>query len=262
MSRSLRIGAVNYLNAKPLIYGLTSNDQVELILDLPSRLADALDAGQLDVALVPSVELFRHTGYTVVSDACIACRGPVLSVRLYFRVPPPNVRTLALDEGSRTSGVLAQILIQKRFCLSPRMEGLPIGAGVAATDADAILLIGDRAILEPDEPFVEIWDLGERWWRWTRLPFVFAVWTARPGVEIAEVEKALAIARDQGLANISTIAAAEADSVGVTQQQCVHYLSENLHFTLGNRERQGLLRFYNLARELDLVPSSATAAIL
>ena len=101
----MRIGAVSYLNTKPLIYRLAElAPQHELVLDLPSRLADDLAAGRLDVALIPSVEFFHNPSYTVVSDACIACRGPVRSVKLFSRVPLPEIRTLALDEGSRTSG--------------------------------------------------------------------------------------------------------------------------------------------------------------
>src|ERR687891_1633128 len=100
----MRIGAVSYLNTKPLVYGLAElAPQHELAFDLPSRLADDLAAGKLDVALIPSIEFFAHDSYTIVSDACIACRGPVMSVKLFSRVPLEQIGTLALDEGSRTS---------------------------------------------------------------------------------------------------------------------------------------------------------------
>ena len=112
-SSKLRIGAVTYLNTKPLVHGLAALlPTAELIYDYPSRLADALATGELDIALVPSAEVLQHSEWTIVSDACIGCRGPVLSVKLLFRVPPSEVRTLSLDEGSRTSAVLAQILLQ------------------------------------------------------------------------------------------------------------------------------------------------------
>lgn len=253
MSQPLRVGAVNYLNAKPLIYGLKQNRRIELTLDLPSCLADALAAGRLDVALIPSVELFSNEGYAIVSDACIACRGPVLSVRLYFRVSPSKVSTLALDEGSRTSSILARLLLREQFGLAPRTEVLPIGEGLSSTAADAVLLIGDRAMREPKESFFEVWDLGKRWWQWTDLPFIFAVWAARPGVDLSLLKTDLAQARDQGVANVEAIAAAEAESIGITQQQCVQYLNENLHFTFGERERRGFLHFYDQAARLGLV---------
>ena len=96
---------------------------------LPSRLADRLACGDLDVALVPVIECFQDTSYTIVSDACIACRGPVLSVKLLSRVPIDQIRSLALDEGSRTSVALVQILLRRRFGLTPTLTSLPIGDG-------------------------------------------------------------------------------------------------------------------------------------
>ncbi len=113
MATRLKVGAVTYLNTKPLVFRLQHfAPQAELIFDLPSRLADKLSAGQLDVALIPSVEYFQNSSYKIVSDACIACRGSVLSVKLFCRVPATQIRSLALDEGSRTSAALTRILLQ------------------------------------------------------------------------------------------------------------------------------------------------------
>src|SRR5436190_19951708 len=118
---TMRIGAVSYLNTKPLVYRLAElAPQHELVFDLPSRLADDLAAGRLDVALIPSVEFFKNPTYTIVSDACIACRGPVRSVKLFSRVPLSDVRTLALDEWSRTSATLVRILLRERFGIEPK----------------------------------------------------------------------------------------------------------------------------------------------
>ncbi len=220
-STTLRVGAVNYLNTKPLVYRLAqSAPQAEVIFDLPSRLADRLAAGQLDVALIPSVEFFQHPEYRIVSDACIACRGPVLSVKLFSRVPAARIGTLALDEGSRTSAALVRILLQERFGLSPRLLPLPIGAGLESSDADAVLLIGDRAIHSPPGRFAEVWDLGDEWCRWAELPFVFAMWTARAGADLNGLETALEESRDLGVAHLERIAAAEAAPLGLTVPQC------------------------------------------
>jgi chorismate dehydratase len=243
----MRIGAVNYLNSKPLVHDLDRiAPAAKLRFDLPSRLADSLAAGRLDVALIPSVELFRGAGYTIVSDACVACRGPVLSVKLHFRVPPDRVRTVALDEGSRTSAALTKILFAERMSTSPRWEPLPIGSGIDATMADAVLLIGDRAIQPTPGDFCEVWDLGERWCEWTGLPFVFAMWIARPGVDAAEIAPALAAARDSGVRHLAEIAAAEALALEVPADLAAGYLRDNLHFRLGPAERDGLMRFYEL----------------
>lgn len=260
----MRIGAVNYLNSKPLVDGLERlAPEVQVLYDLPSRLADSLAAGRLDVALIPSIEFFRTPGYTIVSDACVACEGPVLSVKLHFRVPPADVRRVALDEGSRSSIALAKVLLHESVGAAPQWESLPIGCGMGSTDADAVLLIGDRAIKSGEVPssFLEVWDLGERWCQWTRLPFVFAMWVARPGTDMVEAAAVLAAARDRGVERLEEIAAAEAPALGISTELATRYLRDNLHFALGKRERDGLVRFYRLCVEHDLAPPGRASAL-
>jgi len=260
----MRIGAVNYLNSKPLVYGLDAlAPQVRMTYDLPSRLADSLATGRLDVALVPSVEFFRTPESTIVSDACVACRGPVLSVKLHFRVPPEAVRRVALDEGSRTSAALTRILLAEVYGIEPKWEPLPIGYGVETTDADAVLLIGDRAIANAssDEDFVEVWDLGEKWCDWTRLPFVFAMWIARAGVDVGEVTAVLSAARDKGVRRLAQIAEREGPLVGVSPELALGYFRDNLHFALGNDERAGLRKFCALCVKHELAPAGVEARL-
>jgi len=257
-----RIGAVSYLNTKPLVHGLAAR-AVGVRYDLPSRLADQLAAGQLDVALIPVVETFRQADYRIVSDACIGCRGPVMSVKVFFRTPPDRVTSLAIDEGSRTSAALARILLAERFGVRPRIEPLPIEAGLGDTRADAVLLIGDRALdrgtgASPaaTRSFQLAWDLGDEWCRWTGLPFVFAVWAARPGVDSRATEPLLNAARDSGRANLAAIAAAEAAAHGLTVPQCLGYLRDNLHYELGPREREAISRFRELVAKMGLLGES------
>jgi chorismate dehydratase len=261
-SRRIRVGAVSYLNTKPLVYGLERlAPQAELVLDVPSRLAEQLAAGQLDVALIPSIEFFQDPCYTIVSDACIGCRGPVLSVKLFSRVKPREIRTLALDEGSRTSVALIRILLKEQFNLEPQLVPLPIGATPDDVTADATLLIGDRAMRSPGGPFVEVWDLGDEWCRWAELPFVFAMWTARAGTDLAGVEVALREARDLGLQHLSEIADKEAAPLGLSRPECIAYLRDNLHFHLGPAELRGLDLFYRLALNLNLAPAGVELGI-
>lgn len=259
--QKITIGAVNYLNTKPLVYRLDElAPQAEVVFDLPSRLADSLAAGQLDVALIPSVELFQDASYTVISDACIGCRGPVLSVKMFSRVPARQIRTLALDEGSRTSVALVQILLDERFGVRPELQPLPIGAGFDETDADAVLLIGDRAMHSPAGRFQLVWDLGHEWVDWTGLPFVFAMWTVRPNVDVGNLETTLQAARDEGVAHLQEIAATESAALGLTQPQCLSYLRDNLNFYFGADERRGLKLFYAHAARLGLVPERDISA--
>jgi chorismate dehydratase len=258
--QKLRVGAVSYLNTRPLVYGFERHaPQAELVLDHPSRLADDLARGALDVALIPSIELFQDPTYTIVSDACIACRGPVLSVKLLSHKPIDEVRSLALDEGSRTSAALARILLRERHGLAPHCRPLPLDASPAEVDADAVLLIGDRAIHSPPGRYAVVWDLGDEWFRWTGLPMVFAMWVARAGVDLQGLEAALGEARDDGVAHLDEIAQREAAAQGLTQPQCLGYLRDNLHFFFGPREQRGLGRFAELAARLGLAPSAAAS---
>jgi chorismate dehydratase len=259
----MRIGAVSYLNTKPLVYSLAAlAPQARIVYDLPSRLADELAAGKLDVALIPSVEYFQYPNYAIVSDACIGCRGPVLSVKLLSRVPMDKIRTLALDEGSRTSVALVRILLKERFGLSPRLLPFPLGTAAEKIDADAVLMIGDRA-MHPPAGFSQEWDLGDEWCRWAELPFVFAMWVARKEMlpEIVEMEIALSRARDEGVAHLTEIAEYECASVGLNYDQCLSYLRDNLYFFLGPRERRGLELFQEHAVRLGLAPESGVGIL-
>jgi chorismate dehydratase len=252
----VRIGAVSYLNTKPLVYGLAADHpEFSLEFDLPSRLADRLRRGEFDIALIPSIEYFQHADYRIVSDACIGCRGPVLSVKVVFRCPPSEVRTLAVDEGSRTSAALARILLSERFGLRPELVPFPIGSQLASVDADAVVIIGDRAIHLGEKDFDSVWDLGEEWCRWSELPFVFAMWVARPGIDTSLVESILAEARDVGLAHLNEIAAAEASRHGLSVDECFEYFHENLHFRLGGEERAALELFQHHATRLEISPA-------
>ncbi|WP_146511229.1 menaquinone biosynthetic enzyme MqnA/MqnD family protein [Thalassoglobus neptunius] len=257
--QTIRVGAVSYLNSRPLVESLdTYQPEIELSLDVPSRLADQLAGGKLDVALIPSVESFVDSNYRIVSDACIATHGPVLSVKLYFRVPPGKVKTLALDEGSRTSAALAQIMLAERFGVHPDRIPLPLEQSTSDTSADAVLLIGDRAMHTPAESFHSVWDLGEEWVTWTGLPFVFAMWTTRSGLDLHGVEAVLQQARDLGLERINKIAIDGANALGLSQDVSLHYLTKNLYFKLGEAEREGLKLFRRLAAENNLIPQMNT----
>lgn len=254
LARPLRIGAVTYLNTVPLVRGLREQlVDAELLFDYPSRLADELAAGRLDVALAPCIELARHPEWSIVSSACIGCRGPVLSVKVLFRRPPSEVRTLALDEGSRTSAVLAQILLADRFGVRPKLQLLPLASSPLDSTADAVLVIGDRAIRSPTDGFCESWDLGEEWVETTGLPFVFAVWSARPGVELGDVEALLNVARDRGLRELGSIATEQAAAMDLPRPLVLQYLRDNLNFYLDGPERRGLDLYFRRAAELGLI---------
>ena len=259
-NRPIRIGAVSYLNTEPLIHQLGQQfeeaglAECELTLDVPSHLATLLASGQLDVALIPLVSFLRTPNYQLVSDACIACRGPVWSVKLLSRVPAEQIRSLAVDAGSATSVVLAQVLLARRWKISPRLEPFPLDQPIEQMTTDAVLVIGDRAMQPVPDGFGTEWDLGDVWCRWSELPFVFAAWVARPGVDAAVCAPPLAAARDQGLRQLRQVAASAGPRHGIPVDDCYRYFSKNLHFRLGARECQGIDLFCRHASELGLVP--------
>ncbi len=255
MDSPIRVGAVNYLNTKPLICDLEElAPEIELVLDVPSRLADLLAAGELDVGLIPVIEYFRSGCYSIVPDISIATRGPVLSVTLFSRVPWTQIRRVALDEGSRTSAALTQVLLRKRYGVSAEVVSLPLESSAEEVDADAVLLIGDRAMRACLAGFAHAFDLGQEWFDWTGLPFVYAVWAVREGVELGRVASVLSEAKRRGLARAGAIAHHEAPQLGLDAGFCRRYLSTILHFDLGPREQAGLHHFYMLACELGLAP--------
>ncbi len=256
MANPIRIGAVNYLNTKPLIYELELlAPDAELILDVPSRLAAMLKDQALDVALIPVIEYFRARSYTIIPDMAIASRGPVLSVTLFSRVPWSKIRRVALDEGSRTSAALTQILLRKRYGVQPSIEPLPLEQTGEHCDADAVLLIGDRAMHACLPGFAYAYDLGQEWFDWTGLPFVYAVWAAREGVDLGPVADALLEAKERGCARTGEIAHREASHLGLDAGFCRRYLANIIHFDLGSREQAGLHYYYTLACDLGLAPA-------
>jgi chorismate dehydratase len=253
MDAPIRIGAVNYLNTKPLICDLELlAPEAELILDLPSRLADDLAAARLDVALIPVIEYFRAGDYTLVPGISIATRGPVLSVTLFSRVPWADIRSVALDVGSRTSAALTQVLLRHRYGVRPELTPLPMDRPAEEADADAVLLIGDRAMRACLPGFAYAFDLGQEWTDWTGLPFVYAVWAVRPGVDLGAVPEALAEAKRRGQSRVGPIAHAEAPRLGLDAGFCRRYLSNIIHYDLGPREQAGLHHYYMLACEAGL----------
>ncbi len=258
MAAPIRVGAVSYLNAKPLYHRLEQfAPGVSLEMDYPSRLAERLSRGELDIALIPSVEYLRgaSSGYEILPGFAIAARGPVRSVKLFSRVPIAEVRRLALDDGSRTSQALVRVWLDAKHGIRPeQIENLPLGVPALESSADAVLVIGDRAMLVPEDEFVATVDLAQAWNELTGLPFVFALWVVRPGVDLGILPDALEQSRVAGLAEAIDIANQAAPMLGLDASVCYDYLTRVLSYDLGEAEVAGLKRFAAMAANLGLVP--------
>lgn len=243
MTLPLRIGLFPYLNAQPLIFGLSTEPDVELVIDVPSRVADRFRNGELDLAMVPSFEAATLDA-PILDSVCIASDGPVETVILHHRVSLDRVKTLALDEASRTGAALAKILIAQAssrlpYCtsFSPAAADLP--------DADAVLVIGDPAFSFARTGFESL-DLGQEWRRLRSLPFVFAVMVKGPRATQSGISTRMAQATRRGLDAAWTIA--RSYNAGVDPGRAERYLRSVIRYDLGRREKEGLALFYRLAQ--------------
>ena len=251
---TVRLGAVGYLNARPLVYGLDQNPRFQVRYDLPSECARLLHAREIDVGLIPSIEYLRGPGpYGIVYGAAVTSKGSVKSVALYTRREPRDIRTVAMDTSSRTSVALVTILLKKMHGLTIEPVAMAPDLNVMLERADAALIIGDVALfLDHEAAGVRKIDLGEAWTVATGLPFVYALWAGWPGAVSPADIAALLGARDAGVEHVDDIAAAHASGDPAQQAVISRYLRDNIRYRLGAQEEEGLRTFYRYATELGL----------
>ena len=249
--KPLRLGAVSYLNTKPLVYGLDAHpDQFDVRFDVPSKCAELLHAGRVDLGLIPAIEYLRGT-YAIVPNIAIASDGDVATVAVFTRKAINEVRTLALDLSSRTSVALTRVLCAKKWHIEPKFTPAEPDLEAMLRRADAALVIGDPAFaIDPRKHNVTKIDLGAEWKTLTGLPFVYAMWVGRPDAATPAQCRALQAARDRGLANLPAIAEQESGGDPAYEQKVLAYLRDNLKYGLGDAEQAGLRRFYELATEI------------
>ena len=252
--KHVRLGAVGYLNARPLVHGLDQRpDLFDLRFDVPSRCATLLHEGGIDLGMIPSIEYLRGPEpYRIVPDLGIVSDGEVASVALFSRVPLEAVQRIGLDTSSRTSAGLTRVLCREAWGIDPAFEAVPPGVAAAVEGCDAALLIGDPALfLDHEAAGLNKIDLGTEWTRLTGLPFVWAFWAGRPGAVDRAGVAALLDARDQGLRDSDGIAEAYCDASRA--DVCRRYLRDNIKYRLGGRETEGLRRYYELAARHGIV---------
>src|SRR5262245_81175 len=232
----LRIGVVDFVNSRPLVPGLDRERGVELVRARPSELVVSLRKGELDVALVSSIECFRSPELRIVPEIGICSEGPIKSVKLFLRKPLEQVEKVALDSGSRTAAALARIVFAE-FLQKPGVSfsETPATFEPSKVAADAVLLIGDAA-LRARSGELDTLDLGWFWTDRTGMPFVYAVWACRKGKLADAAIPLLMRARDRGLLERSKIAAAAAGELDLPVAGLTQYLTRNLRYHLGERE--------------------------
>ncbi|GAB4339272.1 MAG: menaquinone biosynthesis protein [Candidatus Abyssubacteria bacterium] len=258
----LRVGAVPFLNGRPLVRFLdpSSPPPTRLTLEVPSLLTEMMKNQKLDVALLPTIEYFRARTYRIIPGISISADGEVQSVRIYSKVPIGDIRSVALDNSSRTSVALARIILKRKLATMPLITGCSPQASLDDLDVDAMLLIGDPAMKFRSKMPVHILDLGQAWKELTCLPFVYAMWVVRDRVEVRELAAKLSNARERGLASLEDISREASSETGLAPDVCLLYLRDVMHYGLGSREIEALTTFRNLAAEDNLCPGDVEIA--
>jgi chorismate dehydratase len=256
----LRLGAVEYLNARPLVYGLDRRvDRFDIRFDVPARCAELLHGGRVDLGLVPSIEYLRGDPYVAVPGVAIGSDGPVASVAVFSHRPIGRIRTVALDASSRTSVALFTVLCARHFGIAPEIRVMPPDPARMLEACDAALLIGDAALLFDHEAAgLEKTDLGLAWQAYAGLPFVYAFWFGRPGLVTAADVAALGDACRLGVEHADDVARRHFPADPARAAIGARYLRDNVDYGFGERELAGLTRFYRDAAELGLAPAFRT----
>lgn len=263
-----RVGHIQFLNCLPLYWGLVHSGallDLELVKDTPDRLSDALVRGDLDIGPISLVEYLRNADdLLLLSDIAIGSDGPVMSVNLTSQVPLAELsgETVALGSTSRTSVLLARLLLEERYGASPTYEVMPPDLTEMMLSAKAAVLIGDvalRASFDAPARGLTVYDLGAEWKAWTGLPMVFAVYAARrefasehPGL-VKDVHEAFRSSQDLSLQRVTEVAAQAARWESFDAAVLEEYF-RTLDFSLGERQIEGIKAFAAKAAAAGVVP--------
>jgi len=242
LERKIRVGAVSYLNTKPLLYGIYRSDlmeEIDLKTDYPARIATMLLEDEIDVGLVPVSIIPRMREYHINTNYCIGSQGPVASVCIFSDNPLDRVNTVLLDYQSRTSVQLAKLLLREYWKIKPRLVEAGEDFREQIKGDTAGLVIGDRA-LEQRLISPYIYDLGEAWQKLTGLPFVYAAWISNKKLDDGFVHR-FEQANGVGVRDISSVL--EGEKFQLYDLFC--YYSKNISYILDSEKFKGLERFIN-----------------
>lgn len=241
MAQKIKVGAVSYLNTKPLIYGFEQGlmkDEVELLIDYPSNIASLLQTNQVDIGLVPVAIIPTLEEHHIVSDYCIGCDGEVASVCLFSEVPLAEISTILLDYQSRTSVALLEILIREHWKITPELRAAAADYEKNISGTTAGLVIGDRALVQRSKSKY-IYDLGTAWKEMTGLPFVFAAWVSNKSLS-PQFIRAFNDTISAGTRQIDVIL----QTVHLPEYDLKKYYNSNINFRLDGPQKEALTLFF------------------
>jgi chorismate dehydratase len=250
-----RVCAVSYLNTVPLVWGFTHSADLGGIFDLrfalPSLCAQQMASGEADIGILPVIEMARQK-LDYFPGTGIACHGPVRTILLLSKVPFAQVKTLAVDAGSRTSVMLSRVILAERYGATPKTIEMPAEMESMLAVADAALIIGDPALhIDPETVPYACLDLGAEWVNMTGLPMVFAVWSARKELILDKYADAFRASCRYGLDHMDELVREQAPIRGISEQLTRDYLTKHIVFELGPRDYEGMRRYLDLALALD-----------
>lgn len=245
LTAKIKVAAVSYLNTKPLLYGIERSpiiNDIELLLDYPSNLAKDLQAGTIDVALLPVAAIPGIENATIISDYGIAANGNVASVAIFSQVPVDEIQTVYLDYQSRTSVKLAQLLLKHHWNKEVEFKPAPENYIEYINGTTAGVIIGDRALKQLTN-FEYIYDLAEAWKNYSGLPFVFAAWVANKELP-EDFIQAFNEANAVGLKHIDEIVAA----TPFPYYDLHDYYTQRIHYKLDVEKQKGLNKFLEMIK--------------
>lgn len=252
----LRIAASSYLNTAPLIWSFlhgTRRNLVDITEGVPARCAQMLAADTVEAALVPVIEFQRLENVFLVPRVCVGSKGEVRSVVLVSRFPTlEQVRSVALDESSRTSAALVRIIFREFMGRDPKWTTQSPGLDAMLEVSDAALVIGDPAMTF-SRSGLHIWDMAKLWRQHTGLGFVFAMWMVRQDAAERARRIDFAAARDEALTLIDAIVAYYRSRIPLSDEELRRYLTDNIAFEIDDSMQQGLQLYFQLAAKHGLI---------
>ena len=236
----IKVSAVSYTNSKPFVYGLMHSDilnKIDLRLDIPSECATKLIDNQVDIGLIPVAALLQIPNYQIISDYCIGANGAVDSVFIFSNKPIGELKTLKLDSQSRTSNYLAKVLIKNFWKCNPEFTD--------SENADGFVQIGDRTFGKKNQ-FAYHYDLAEEWFKFTSLPFAFAVWASNKPINESfkmDFNAALKFGLDQRVQVLKELQAVDNFNLN-------DYLMNKVDFNLNEDKLKAIEKFLELIKGL------------
>lgn len=240
MEQKIRVGAVSYLNTKPLVYGFEKGgmkEQIELVFDYPAKVAAMLINDEIDVGLIPVAVLPKLKEHHIVSDYCIGANRPVASVCLFSDVPLNEITEILVDYQSRTSAALLKVLLKHYWKIDPVLTDTKNDYQQHIKGTTAGLVIGDRALVQRKHSAC-IYDLAEAWQQMTGLPFVFAAWVANKKLP-EDFKKAFNETTGLGLQHIDEIVT----SVAFSEYDMKEYYTRNIDYRLDEKKIEAVKLF-------------------